>query len=104
MENNGSASLFKYRRLESFLGTSCGQIARQTPQNVLAKEAAEQRRKPEYYDVGNEGWISTSISVVDIVTCFVTMMFTTLIFALVVLVLLPWRLIRGLGKGMRTDM
>ena len=57
MENNGSASLFRNRRLESFLGTSCGQIARETPPNVLAKEAAEQRRKPEDYDANadNDG-------------------------------------------------
>ena len=87
MDNTGSASFLRNRRLESFINTSSVPSFKVTPQ-VLVKEAVQKLKTDYYLDDG--GWVSKVISCIRIVTCFVTMMITTLIWALIMLVLLPW--------------
>ncbi|XVF03883.1 hypothetical protein REPUB_Repub05bG0031500 [Reevesia pubescens] len=88
MENTGSGSFLRNRRLESFLDTNSGPNVRETPK-FLSKEVARQRPKTDVF-VDDDGWISTLISCVRIVTCFLTMMVTTFIWAIIMVLLLPW--------------
>ena len=46
----------------------------------------DRRREVEEED----GWVTVSASVVRIVLCFVTMMMTTLVWAMIMVFLLPW--------------
>ena len=92
MENSGSGSLFRNRRLESFLNTSSDPTVKEagTPKVLVKEEAGQPRPKAAEAYFDDDGWISTLVTVVRIVTCFVSMMFTTFIWALIMLVLLPW--------------
>ncbi|XP_028760301.1 1-acyl-sn-glycerol-3-phosphate acyltransferase isoform X1 [Neltuma alba] len=90
MENTGSSAFLRSRRLESFLNTSSGQRVEVTPK-VSVKEEPERRLKTHIvsnYD--DEGWLLDIISWIRIVICFVSMMVTTFIWALIMLVLIPW--------------
>ncbi|XP_028789917.1 1-acyl-sn-glycerol-3-phosphate acyltransferase-like isoform X3 [Neltuma alba] len=90
MENTGSSAFLRSRRLESFLNTSSGQRVEETPK-VSVKEEPERRLKTHIvsnYD--DEGWLLDIISWIRIVICFVSMMVTTFIWALIMLVLIPW--------------
>ncbi|PON51513.1 Phospholipid/glycerol acyltransferase [Parasponia andersonii] len=89
MENTGGSSFLRTRRFESYLNTSSDQPVKEKPR-VLAKEEAGIRTKADDVCVDDDGWFSSLISWVRIVTCFVTMMVTTFIWALIMLVLLPW--------------
>ncbi|RDX64724.1 hypothetical protein CR513_56688, partial [Mucuna pruriens] len=83
MENSGGAALLRNRRFESFLNTSSGQSVEDTP-TILVKDELGGR-------AGNDdGWVSAIISWIRIFTCFVSMMITTFIWALIMLVLIPW--------------
>ena len=88
MENTGGSSFLRTRRFDSFLNTSSDQTVKEKPR-ILVKEEANLRTKTDVY-VNDDGWFSTLVSCVRIVTCFVTMMVTTFIWALIMLVLLPW--------------
>ncbi|GKV15632.1 hypothetical protein SLEP1_g26407 [Rubroshorea leprosula] len=88
MKNTGAGSFLRNRRLESFLHTNSVPNVSETWKNS-GKEVAVQRPLKDVY-VDDDGWISTLISCVRIVTCFVVMMVTTFIWALNMLVLLPW--------------
>ncbi|GLT59387.1 hypothetical protein SLA2020_322080 [Shorea laevis] len=88
MENTGGGSFLRNRRLENFLHTNSVPNLRET-QKFSGKDAAAQRFLTDVY-VDNDGWISSLISCLRIITCFVTMMFTTFIWAFIMLVLLPW--------------
>ncbi|KAK7300085.1 hypothetical protein RJT34_10917 [Clitoria ternatea] len=89
MENTGGGALLRNRRLESFLNTSSGQSVEETPRIfVKDKSSGERLRKDVYSD--DDGWVSTIISWIRIVTCFVSMMVTTFIWALIMVVLIPW--------------
>ncbi|XP_024159751.1 1-acyl-sn-glycerol-3-phosphate acyltransferase isoform X2 [Rosa chinensis] len=85
MENSGSSSILRNR---SFLNTSSGPTA-EGASKILEKDVGQKLRRLEV-DVNEDGFGSKLISCVRIVTCFVTMMVTTLIWALIMLVLLPW--------------
>ncbi|GLT83540.1 hypothetical protein SLE2022_018250 [Rubroshorea leprosula] len=88
MENTGGGSFLRNRGLESFLHTNSVPNVRETRRNS-GKEVAVQRPLKDVY-VDDDGCISALISCVRIVTCFVVMMVTTFIWALIMLVLLPW--------------
>ena len=89
MENTGSGSFLRNRRLESFHDTNSGPNVRET-QKISSKEVARQRPKTDAFVDDDDGWISTLISCLRIVTCFLTMMVTTSIWALIMVLLLPW--------------
>ncbi|KAH7546746.1 hypothetical protein FEM48_Zijuj01G0234200 [Ziziphus jujuba var. spinosa] len=90
MDNSGSGSIMRNRRLESFLNTSSAPTYREKPQ-VSVKEAAQKPKADVYQDVDDDdGWVLALISCIRIVTCFLTMMVTTFIYPLIMLVLLPW--------------
>ncbi|KAK6229714.1 hypothetical protein SCA6_018665 [Theobroma cacao] len=89
MESSGSGSFLRNRRLGSFLDTNSDPNVRET-QKVLSKGGARQRPKTDDAFVDDDGWICSLISCVRIVACFLTMMVTTFIWALIMLLLLPW--------------
>ncbi|XP_012070815.1 1-acyl-sn-glycerol-3-phosphate acyltransferase isoform X2 [Jatropha curcas] len=88
MENTGSGSFMRNRRLESFLTTNSIPNVKKNPKESV-REEVEQRHKSDVY-VDDDGWVPALISCVRIVVCFVSMMVTTFIWALVMLLLLPW--------------
>lgn len=88
MENAGSGSLLRNRRLRSFFNTNSSPNAKEA-RKISAREEIEQRSKTDDY-FEDDGWISALISCVRIVTCFVSMMVTTFLWALIMLLLLPW--------------
>lgn len=90
MEKSGS--LFRNRRLESFLNTSSDPTVKEAPKVLVKEEAGQRPRAAATADVyvDDDGWLPTLISVVRIVVCFVSMMFTTFIWALIMILLLPW--------------
>ncbi|KAL9441579.1 hypothetical protein AB3S75_020137 [Citrus x aurantiifolia] len=91
MDNTGGASFMRNRRFESFLDTSCEQPNVKEPPRVSLKQEARFMPKAETDQyVDDDGFISVLISYVRIVTCFVTMMVTTFVWAIVMLLLLPW--------------
>lgn len=78
------------RRFESFLNTSSGQSVEETPRILVKDESGERPRNDVYADDDDDGWVSVIISWVRIVTCFVSMMVTTFVWALIMVVLIPW--------------
>lgn len=79
MESDGASSFLRNRKSESFFSA---------PKSMDGKNETEwDARNIPYVD---EGWISVLISWVRIVICFVSMMFTTFIWALIMVVLIPW--------------
>ncbi|MBA0756123.1 hypothetical protein Gogos_020854 [Gossypium gossypioides] len=90
MENSASGSFLRNRRLESFLETKSGPNVRET-QKIPSKQVIT-RQRPNKTDafVDDDGWIPTLISCVRIVTCYLAMMVTTFIWAIIMLMLLPW--------------
>ncbi|XP_038903661.1 1-acyl-sn-glycerol-3-phosphate acyltransferase-like [Benincasa hispida] len=87
MENLGAASL-RSRRFESCFNTSYEPNKREASK-YSADEQIPKREKTDIY-VDDNGWSSVLISCFRIVFCFLTMMVTTFIWALIMLVLLPW--------------
>lgn len=88
MENTGSGSFLRTRRLESYFDASSSPSVKEKPKTLAKEELGLKRRADMYED--EDGWSSVLISWIRIVTCFLTMMFTTFIWALIMLVLLPW--------------
>ncbi|KAL1347761.1 hypothetical protein AAHE18_07G029000 [Arachis hypogaea] len=88
MESSGGGALLRNRRLESFLDTSSGLRVEEAPK-ILVKEKPELWLKKDVY-MDDNGWVSSIISWIRIVTCFVSMMVTTFIWALIMVVLIPW--------------
>lgn len=88
MENTGGGSFMRNRRLASFLNTNSTPNAKEIPKK-WGKEEEEKRVSRDVY-VDDDGWISALISYIRIVVCFVSMMLTTFIWALIMLFLLPW--------------
>jgi len=82
MVNAAGGVLLRHRRFESFLSTRSSQSVEETPKVVVKDGLGEAPR--------NDGWVSVIISWIRIVTCFVSMMVTTFIWALVMVVLIPW--------------
>ncbi|XP_039055586.1 1-acyl-sn-glycerol-3-phosphate acyltransferase-like [Hibiscus syriacus] len=92
MENTGSGSFLRNRRFESFLDTKSGPNVSET-QKLSSKEVTDQSlEKVDAFvdDEHDDGWIPTLISCVRIVTCFLAMMVTAFIWAIIMVLLLPW--------------
>ncbi|XP_057972619.1 1-acyl-sn-glycerol-3-phosphate acyltransferase-like isoform X2 [Malania oleifera] len=90
MGNTGDASFLRNRRLDSFLTADSVPNARESSKaDQLKEETAPKQRSPESYE-DDDGWAAVIISCVRIVTCFVTMMVTTFLWALIMVVLIPW--------------
>ncbi|KAE9596354.1 hypothetical protein Lal_00048704 [Lupinus albus] len=88
MENSGGGALLRNRRLENFLGTNSGQRVEGTVKTDVKNESELRTGKDVYID--DDGWVSVIISWIRIVTCFVSMMVTTFVWALIMVVLIPW--------------
>ncbi|XP_061342285.1 1-acyl-sn-glycerol-3-phosphate acyltransferase-like [Gastrolobium bilobum] len=88
MENTGGGAFLRNRRLESFMNTSSGQRVEE-PARILVKDESGQRRRTDVY-TDDDGWVPTIISWIRIVICFVSMMVTTFIWALIMVVFIPW--------------
>lgn len=90
MEKSARGSFLRNRRLESFLETKSGPNVRET-QKIPSKQVIT-RQRPNKTDafVDDDGWIPTLIYCVRIVTCFLAMMVTTFIWAIIIPMLLPW--------------
>ncbi|XP_075668967.1 1-acyl-sn-glycerol-3-phosphate acyltransferase-like isoform X2 [Castanea sativa] len=88
MENGGTSSFMRTRRLESYFNASSGLSVKETVKSSVKEELELKPRTDLYAD--NDGWVSVLISWIKIFICFVTMMFTTFVWALIMLVLLPW--------------
>lgn len=79
------------RRLESFLNTSSGQRVEETPKVSVKEVEPERRLKSDIFSsYSDEGLLLDIISWIRIIICFVSMMVTTFIWALIMLVLIPW--------------
>lgn len=87
MENLGAASL-RSRRFESYFNTSYEPNKREVPKCSVGEQIPKREKADVYVD--DNGWSSVLISCFRIVFCFLTMMVTTFIWALIMLVLLPW--------------
>lgn len=91
MENAGSSDFLRHRRLESCLNTISGQRLEESPKISVKDESEERRLKTDVFsNYDDEGWLLNIISWIRIVICFVSMMVTTFIWALIMLVLIPW--------------
>lgn len=88
MEISGISSFLRNRRLGSYFDASFG-VNLYSPSKVAVKEEVEKKIKSDAYG-DDDGVGAVLISWIRIVVCFVTMMFTTFIWALIMLVLLPW--------------
>lgn len=90
MENTGGGgALLRNRRFDSFLNTSSGQRVEETAR-ILVKDGSGQRPRKEDVYIDDDGWVSSIVSWIRIATCFVSMMVTTFIWALIMVVLIPW--------------
>ncbi|KAG9454055.1 hypothetical protein H6P81_006959 [Aristolochia fimbriata] len=84
MESSG-ISFLRHRRLDSCFNTvdASPKFRRREPKEERTKE-----EKTAYVD--NNSWTAVVISIARIVTCFVTMLFTTFFWSLIMLLLIPW--------------
>ncbi|KAA8526975.1 hypothetical protein F0562_008796 [Nyssa sinensis] len=88
MENTGVGAYIRNRTFGSYFDANTGSNLG-GPSKVVVKEEVGLRPKADAY-VDDDGWCSVLISWIRIVVCFLTMMFTTFIWALIMLLLLPW--------------
>lgn len=88
MENTGTGSFLRNRRLESYFDASSSPSMKENLKTSAKEELGLKRRADMYED--QAGWSSVLTSWVRIVICFFTMLVTTSIWALIMLVLLPW--------------
>ncbi|XP_044493046.1 1-acyl-sn-glycerol-3-phosphate acyltransferase-like isoform X2 [Mangifera indica] len=95
MESAGSDSFLRNRRFDSFFNTSSESQVKE-PLKIPVKQVEYRSGGPQASnecvdgDGDDDGWFCVLISWVRIVTCFVTMMVTTFIWALIMILLLPW--------------
>ncbi|XP_027341016.1 1-acyl-sn-glycerol-3-phosphate acyltransferase-like [Abrus precatorius] len=88
MENSRFGAFLRNRRFESFLNTNSEKGVVETPKVSVKDESVQRLRMNAFVD--DDGWVSVIISWIRIVTCFVSMMVTTFIWASIMLVLIPW--------------
>jgi len=89
MENSRFGAFLRSRRMDSFFSTSSEKRVVDNP-NVSIKDESERGSKMGVFVDDDDGWVPVIISWIRIVTCFVSMMITTFIWALIMLVLIPW--------------
>ncbi|KAG6689652.1 hypothetical protein I3843_11G183800 [Carya illinoinensis] len=87
MENGGTSSFPRFRRLECCFNASSRLGVKETPK-IPAKELGSKLKANMYLD--EEGWGSVLLSWIRVVICFATMMVTTFVWALIMLALIPW--------------
>ncbi|XP_035543328.1 1-acyl-sn-glycerol-3-phosphate acyltransferase-like isoform X2 [Juglans regia] len=87
MENSGTSSFPRTRRLESCFNASSRLSVKETPK-IPAKELGSKLRANMHLD--EVGWGSVLLSWIRVVICFATMMITTFVWALIMLALIPW--------------
>lgn len=98
MEGSPLGSFLRGRRLESYFEAGLRSLAPAKPRAApprprsctpaSAAAAAAAAVEEEFAD--DDKWSTVVVSVVRIVVCFVSMMVTTFIWAVVMVVLLPW--------------
>lgn len=88
MENSGTGAFLRTRRLESCFNASSTLSAKETPRSSVKEDLGSKRRADMYVDEAGLG--SVLISWIKIILCFLTMMVTTSVWAVIMLVLLPW--------------
>ncbi|KAK4753032.1 hypothetical protein SAY87_021830 [Trapa incisa] len=91
MENDGVNSFLRSRKMEGLFCTRPTQDSAECSQKIIVSrnESACKTLTGSWY-VNNDGWISFMISWARIIACFVSMMVTTFIWALIMAVLIPW--------------
>nr|GMC53475.1 1-acyl-sn-glycerol-3-phosphate acyltransferase-like [Ipomoea batatas] len=91
MKNCGMGTFMRSRRFGSYFdawsGLDLGAQSRVVVKGEL--EGKKQKTRDNVY-VEDDGWLCVLISWIRIVVCFVSMMVTTLVWAVIMLVLLPW--------------
>lgn len=96
MENSGVGGFLRNRRFGSYFDASTGPNAAPPPPPRVVVDGLQKRAgADECYpddddDNDNDGWFPVLISWMRIVVCFVSMMLTTFIWAVIMVVLLPW--------------
>uniref|UniRef100_A0A7C9DW06 Uncharacterized protein n=1 Tax=Opuntia streptacantha TaxID=393608 RepID=A0A7C9DW06_OPUST len=91
MEDGGLSSLLKNQTLERFFDTkpqSYSKVAGTMATEGVAGKPETATEGEDYAD--DDGWLSVLISWIRIVACFLTMMVTTFVWAVIMLALLPW--------------
>lgn len=88
MDSSGVSSFLRNRKLESILNASSIETFG-VSSKPLVKEGVGYRPRTDGY-VDDDGWFSELISWIRIVTCFLLMMVTTFIWALIMVILIPW--------------
>ncbi|CAI9088413.1 OLC1v1022724C1 [Oldenlandia corymbosa var. corymbosa] len=89
MEIAGPESFLKNRRFGSYFDAS-SELNLNPPSEVAVREEKLEEMKKADAFVDDDGIVAVLVSWIRIVVCFVSMMFTTFIWALIMLVLLPW--------------
>ncbi|XP_056167206.1 uncharacterized protein LOC130138125 isoform X3 [Syzygium oleosum] len=88
MESSGVSSFLRNRKLESILNASSIETFGVSAKPLVKEGVGYQPRTDGYVD--DDGWFSELISWIRIVTCFLSMMVTTFIWALIMVILIPW--------------
>lgn len=83
MVNTEGGVLLRHRRFESLLNTRSSPSVEETPKVAVKDGLGETTRN-------DDGWVSAIISWIRIVTCFVSMMVTTFVWAIIMIMLIPW--------------
>lgn len=91
MKNCGMGTFMRSRRFGSYFDAWSGLDLGAQSQVVVKGEleGKKQKTRDNVY-VEDDGWLCVLISWIRIVVCFVSMMVTTLVWAVIMLVLLPW--------------
>ncbi|CAI0379795.1 unnamed protein product [Linum tenue] len=91
MERAGGGSFMRSSRsLESFLNTNSSPNVEEENHEFVVKEELKNPEAVKAFVFKDGGWVAELISFVRIVTCFVVMMVTTSIWAIIMVLLLPW--------------
>ncbi|KAI4340044.1 hypothetical protein MLD38_024919 [Melastoma candidum] len=90
MDSFGFGSFLRNRKLESYVYTSSEQTMELTSKLVAkVREAAESQLRRDVY-VEDNGWFAVLVSWIRIVACFLCMMVTTFVWAVIMVLLIPW--------------
>nr|GMC76543.1 1-acyl-sn-glycerol-3-phosphate acyltransferase-like isoform X1 [Ipomoea batatas] len=87
MENLGVGRFVRSRRFGSYFEAGSG-VDLDKPAKLVKEEVKAEDDDDVYEE--DDGWVSVLISWIRIIVYFVSMMLTTLIWALIMLLLLPW--------------
>nr|XP_029122715.1 1-acyl-sn-glycerol-3-phosphate acyltransferase isoform X1 [Elaeis guineensis] len=90
MDGSGGGSWLRGRRLESCLEASVWSRgpAKPRPEDAVGQRSPRPAAAADFVD--DDRWITVILSVVRIVVCFLSMAVTTALWAVIMLLLLPW--------------